>query len=111
MPHIRFTTDRPIDNLTLLREAIAQAMQAALGKSPERCMIQLEANQSLAMGDGTPGCAFADIRIKGQADPTAARSLAQAIAGAASIQLNIPASQVYTSLLQIEDPAIFGALF
>lgn len=109
MPFIHLRTDRSADAPSL-RTALAAILESTLAKPPMRCMLQIDTQAPIAMGDGTTGCAFIELRLHGQPAPASINACADALREEIAAQLAIPPARIYLNFLLITGAEVYGTI-
>ena len=113
MPYVHLRTDKPLGEETIraLCQAIIEDLGQHLSKPPERCMVQIDAAQHLAMGDGQSACAFAEVRVRGPIDTAASDAFGAAFKRDVAACLSVEAARVYLHVMEMKNGEIKGAIY
>ena len=113
MPYVHLRTDRRLDENALreLRQAILEDLAQYLSKPSARCMVQIDAAQCIAMGDGEAGCAFAEIRVQGRLDAAASDVFAAAFKQDVAAHLALKTARVYLQVLETQNGEVWGSIY
>jgi len=107
MPFISLKTNRTINSSaeTNLKNKFGNAIQI-LGKSEDWLMLEFEEEKVMYFkGDNSEGIAFLDVKLYGKACKMAYDDMTKELTKIVSLELDIPASNVY---IQYEECNIWG---
>jgi len=112
MPYVHLRTDRTLgkEELVELRRAIIENLAHHLSKSPDRCMIQIDAEQCVVLGDEGK-CAFAEVRVRGRFDTAVSEAFAAAVKRDVAAQLGLETDRVYLHMLETQDGEIRSCFY
>lgn len=105
MPYINIKTSIPVpeERQIAVKTALGQSM-SLMGKSEKYVMIGFEDNIPMYFGgEKQEYCAFVDIKVFGEVDPTQADNMTEMVCRTLDMCLQIPPENVYVTYQGISD--------
>ncbi len=102
MPFIEVKTNQKINDKTLLKQELGQAITAIPGKSENWLMIEMEDNKDMYFKGSDEPCAMFEIAIFGNASDDAYEDLTQRICTISENLLAVSPDRTYVKYTEID---------